>query len=181
MSASRSFPNDADELPQAMILREPNTTYSAWSLLKAAFNGPDQWTPAWRDAAPRAAYDILIVGGGGHGLATAYYLAKNHGITNVAVLEQGWIGGGNTGRNTTVVRSNYLYPESARLYDFSLKLYEGLSMALNFNIMLSQRGLVTLAHSRHDLEAMSRWANAMRMNGIAAELLTREEVGALAP
>jgi sarcosine oxidase subunit beta len=99
----------------------------------------------------------------------------------VAVIERGWIGGGNTGRNTTIVRSNYLYPESARLYDFSLQLYEGLSQALNFNIMLSQRGLVLLAHSRHDLDAMSRWANAMRMNGIAAELLNREQVGALAP
>ena len=97
------------------------------------------------------------------------------------MIERGWIGGGNTGRNTTIVRSNYLFPESARLYDFSLQLYEGLSQALNFNIMLSQRGLVMLAHSRHDLDAMSRWANAMRMNGIAAELLTRDEVGALAP
>jgi sarcosine oxidase subunit beta len=124
---------------------------------------------------------VIIVGGGGHGLATAYYLAKNHGVSNVAVIERSWIGGGNTGRNTTIVRSNYLYPESAQLYDFSLQLYEGLSQALNFNIMLSQRGLVLLAHSRHDLDAMSRWANAMRMNGIAAELLTREQVGTLAP
>jgi sarcosine oxidase subunit beta len=136
---------------------------------------------AWRDAALKPSYDIIIVGGGGHGLATAYYLAKNHAVSSVAVIERGWIGGGNTGRNTTIVRSNYLYPESARLYDFSLQLYEGLSQALNFNIMLSQRGLVLLAHSRHDLDAMSRWANGMRMNGIAAELLTREQVGALAP
>jgi sarcosine oxidase, subunit beta len=155
--------------------------YSAWSLLRGALSGQRHWPAAWRDASPKPSYDIVIVGGGGHGLATAYYLAKNHGITNVAVIERGWIGGGNTGRNTTIVRSNYLYPESARLYDFSLQLYEGLSQALNFNIMLSQRGLVLLAHSRHDLDAMSRWANAMRMNGIAAELLTRDEVGALAP
>ena len=124
---------------------------------------------------------MIIVGGGGHGLAAAYYLAKNHGVTNVAVLERGWIGGGNTGRNTTIVRSNYLFPESARLYDFSLKLYESLSQELNFNIMLSQRALVMLAHSRHDLDSMSRWANAMRMNGIAAELVTAAEVGAMAP
>ena len=124
---------------------------------------------------------MIIVGGGGHGLAAAYYLAKNHGVTNVAVLERGWIGGGNTGRNTTIVRSNYLFPESARLYDFSLKLYKGLSQELNFNIMLSQRALVMLAHSRHDLDSMSRWANAMRMNGIAAELVTAAEVGAMAP
>ena len=155
--------------------------YSAWSLLRGALSGQRHWPAAWRDAVLKPRYDIIVVGGGGHGLATAYYLAKNHGVTKVAVIERGWIGGGNTGRNTTIVRSNYLYPESARLYDFSLQLYEGLSQALNFNIMLSQRGLVLLAHSRHDLDAMSRWANAMRMNGIAAELLTREEVGALAP
>jgi sarcosine oxidase subunit beta len=155
--------------------------YSAWSLLRGALSAHRHWPVAWADASPKLIYDVVIVGGGGHGLATAYYLAKNHGVTNVAVIERGWIGGGNTGRNTTIVRSNYLYPESARLYDFSLQLYEGLSQALNFNIMLSQRGLVLLAHSRHDLDAMSRWANAMRMNGIAAELLTREEVGALAP
>ena len=155
--------------------------YSAWALLRGALSGHRHWTPAWTDPTPRAAYDAIIVGGGGHGLATAYYLAKNHGLTNVALLERGWIGGGNTGRNTTIVRSNYLFPESARLYDFSLKLYEGLSKDLNFNIMLSQRGLVMLAHSRHDLDSMSRWANAMRMNGIQAEILSRAEVGEMAP
>jgi sarcosine oxidase, subunit beta len=155
--------------------------YSAWSLLRGALSGHRHWTPAWADPTPRAGYDAIIVGGGGHGLATAYYLAKNHGLTNVALLERGWIGGGNTGRNTTIVRSNYLFPESARLYDFSLKLYEGLSKDLNFNIMLSQRGLVMLAHSRHDLDSMSRWANAMRMNGIQAEILSRAEVGEMAP
>ena len=156
-------------------------SYSAWSLLRGGLSGQRHWAPAWRDAPLQPKYDVIIVGGGGHGLAAAYYLAKNHGLKRVGVIERGWIGGGNTGRNTTIVRSNYLYPESARLYDFSLKLYEGLSQALNFNIMLSQRALVLLAHSRHDLDAMSRWANAMRMNGIAAELLTREQVGELAP
>jgi sarcosine oxidase subunit beta len=150
--------------------------YSAWALLRGALSGHRHWSAAWKDAVPKSSYDLVIVGGGGHGLATAYYLAKNHGISNVAVLERGWIGGGNTGRNTTIVRSNYLFPESAELYDFSLKLYEGLSQDLNFNIMLSQRGLVMLAHSRHDLDSMSRWANAMRMNGIAAEILTRDQV-----
>jgi sarcosine oxidase subunit beta len=155
--------------------------YSAWSLLRGALTGHRHWSPAWRPAEPKSRYDVIIVGGGGHGLAAAYYLAKNHQITNVAVLERGWIGGGNTGRNTTIVRSNYLYPESARLYDFSLQLYEGLARDLNFNIMLSQRGLLMLAHSRHDQDAMSRWANAMQMNGIAAEIVSRERVGTLAP
>ena len=155
--------------------------YSALALLRGALTGQRSWTPVWRSPEPRRAYDALIVGGGGHGLATAYYLAKNHGIRNVAVLERGWLGGGNTGRNTTIVRSNYLFPESARLYDFSLRLYEGLARELNFNIMLSQRGLVVLAHSRHDLEAIARWANAMRMNGIDVEILSRAEVAAQAP
>lgn len=157
------------------------SNYSAWSLLRGALSGQRHWQAAWRNATLQSSYDVIIVGGGGHGLAAAYYLAKNHGITRVAVIERGWIGGGNTGRNTTIIRSNYLFPESARLYEFSLQLYEGLSQALNFNIMLSQRGLIMLAHSRHDLDSMSRWANAMRMNGITAELLTRDEVGALAP
>jgi sarcosine oxidase subunit beta len=155
--------------------------YSALALLRGALAAHRNWSPAWRSPEPKRAYDILIVGGGGHGLAAAYYLAKNHGVRNVAVVERAWLGGGNTGRNTTVVRSNYLYPESARLYDFSLKLYEGLSRELNYNIMLSQRGHIMLAHNRHDLESLARWANAMHMNGIEAELLTREEVGELIP
>jgi len=155
--------------------------YSALALLRGALTGQRSWTPVWRTPEPRPAYDALIVGGGGHGLAAAYYLAKNHGLRNIAVLERGWLGGGNTGRNTTIVRSNYLYPQSARLYEFSLKLYEGLARELNFNIMLSQRGLVLLAHSRHDLDSMARWANAMQMNGIDAQLLSRDEVAARAP
>jgi sarcosine oxidase, subunit beta len=155
--------------------------YSALALLRGALTSHRNWAPVWRSPEPKASYDIVIVGGGGHGLATAYYLAKNHGITSVAVLERGWLGGGNTGRNTTIVRSNYLYPESARLYDFALRLYEGLSRELNFNIMLSQRGLIDLAHSRHDLDSMARWVNAMHMNGVDAELLSRDQVAEWLP
>ena len=155
--------------------------YSALALVRGALSAHRHWAPVWRSPEPKPSYDIVIVGGGGHGLATAYYLAKNHRITKVAVLERGWLGGGNTGRNTTIVRSNYLYPESARLYDFALKLYERLSRELNFNIMLSQRGLIDLAHSRHDLDSMARWVNAMHMNGVDAELLSREQVAEWLP
>ena len=155
--------------------------YSIGALLRGSFSRHRTWQPAWVDSEPLGRYDIIVVGGGGHGLATAYYLAKNHNVSSVAVLEKGWIGGGNTGRNTTIVRSNYFYPESARLYDFSLKLYETLSRELNFNIMLSQRGIITLAHSRHDIEIMARAANAMQMNGVDVDILSRDEVMARVP
>lgn len=150
--------------------------YSALSLLRGGLSRQRNWQPAWNQSLPKRHYQCVIVGGGGHGLATAYYLAKHHGITDVAVIEKGWIGGGNTGRNTTVVRSNYLYPESTRLYDFSLKQYEKLSREINFNIMLSQRGVVTTCHNRHDMDAAHRRVSALRFGGLEAEMLTPAEI-----
>jgi len=155
--------------------------YSLLSLLGHALGGHRGWRPAWHDRQPRRAYDVIVIGGGGHGLATAYYLAKKHHVRDVAVLERGWIGGGNSGRNTQVTRSNYFYPVSSSFYDHSLTLYEGLSRELNFNVMLSQRGLVSLAHSEHELEIMRRWANAIRMNGVDSEMLTPAQIKKLAP
>ena len=146
--------------------------YSIFSLVRNALSHHQDWQEAWRSPDPRSEYDVVIIGGGGHGLATAYYLAKEHGITNVAVLEKGWLGGGNTGRNTTVVRSNYLWDESAHLYEFSLKLWEGLSQDLNYNVMFSQRGLVSLAHSQHEMQALRRRVYAIKLNGIDSEFLT---------
>ncbi|NGN40403.1 sarcosine oxidase subunit beta family protein [Mesorhizobium sp. CGMCC 1.15528] len=155
--------------------------YSALSLLKEGLNDQRGWQKAWRSPEPAGRYDLIIIGGGGQGLATAYYLAKNHGITNVAVIERGWLGGGNTGRNTTVVRSNYFFPESVALYDMSLKLYEKLSLELNYNVMLSQRGMVNLAHSPNDLEMAARAVNAMQINGVDASLLSEAETRDLMP
>jgi sarcosine oxidase, subunit beta len=150
--------------------------FSALALARNALSFHEHWPQLWRSPEPRPRYDVIIVGGGGHGLATAYYLAKEHGIRSVAVIEKGWLGGGNTGRNTTVVRSNYFYPESASLYDLSLRLYEGLSREIGFNIMLSQRGILTLAHDTHQLEILTRWLNAMHLNGIDGELVSPSEV-----
>jgi sarcosine oxidase, subunit beta len=150
--------------------------YSGWRVFVEGLRGQSGWAKAWRSPQPKSRYDVVIIGGGGHGLAAAYYLAKQHGIRNVAVIEKSWLGGGNTGRNTTVVRSNYFYKQSADLYEFSLKQYEKLSTELNYNVMFSQRGVLTVAHSRHDMEAMHRWVNAMHLNGVDTEIVSREEV-----
>ena len=150
--------------------------YSAVSLFRQGLTGHTGWPQAWRSPDLQQSYDAVIVGGGGHGLAAGYYLAKVHGMRRVAVLEKGWLGGGNTGRNTTIVRSNYFFPESVALYDFALRQYEQLSEELNFNIMLSQRGVFYLGHSDHDMEMMARSVNAMQINGIDTELLDAGQV-----
>src|SRR5213592_1365217 len=138
--------------------------YSIFSLARNALSGHQRWPAAWRSPPPKRAYDAVIVGAGGHGLATAYYLAKEHGITNVAVLEKGWLGGGSIGRNTTIIRSNYLMDGNTQFYEHSLKLWEGLSHDLNFNAMVSQRGVVNLVHSPGQWDAAARRGNVLRLN-----------------
>src|SRR6476661_6870709 len=155
--------------------------YSIVSLARNALRGHDSWPLAWRSPAPKPRYDAVIVGGGGHGLASAYYLAKEHGVANVAVLEKGYLGGGNTGRNTTIVRSNYHLDANAHFYEFSLTLWETLSRELNFNVMYSRRGVLNLVHTPSDMDAALRRGNAMRLNGIDAKFLSREEVAAWIP
>ncbi len=155
--------------------------YSIFSLARNARTYHERWPLAWRSPAPKPRYDAVIIGGGGHGLATAYYLAKEHGLTNVAVLEKGWLGGGNTGRNTTIVRSNYHLDPNAHFYELSLKLWEGLAQDLNFNVMYSARGVLNLVHSPADIDAAMRRGNAMRLNGIDAKFMTTDEIARWIP
>jgi sarcosine oxidase subunit beta len=150
--------------------------YSFWSLFKQGLQHNEGWKPAWRSSEPKPSYDFVIVGAGGHGLATAYYLAKAHGARNVAVIEKGYLGGGNTARNTTIVRSNYLWDEAALLYEHSLKLWEGLTHDLNFNVMFSQRGVFNLGHTLQDMRDIERRVNANNLNGIDALVLDAQEV-----
>ena len=150
--------------------------YSALSLFWQGLKGHKGWGAMWRDPEPKSEYDIIIIGGGGHGLATAYYLAKEHGLTNVAVVEKGWIGGGNVGRNTTIIRSNYMLAPNTHFYEKSMKLWEGLEQDFNFNAMVSQRGIINLYHSDAQRDAFARRGNAMRLAGIDAEMLSPEEL-----
>ena len=155
--------------------------YSLASLIKNAFSHHEGWAQALPSAEPRKSYEVVIVGGGGHGLATAYYLVKELKVGSVAVVERGWIGGGNTGRNTTIVRSNYLWDQSAALYEHGLKLWENLSHELNYNVMFSQRGVMNLAHNQNDLRALSRRINANRLNGVDSEFLDAQGVKDFCP
>ena len=150
--------------------------YSIFSLAKNALSGHKEWPKMWRSPEPREFYDVIIIGGGGHGLGTAYYLAKEHGLKNIAVIEKGWLGGGNTGRNTTIIRSNYLWDDSAHLYEHSLKLWENLSSELNYNVMFSQRGVMNLAHNEHDITEIKRRGSANNLNGIDSFWLSKEEI-----
>ncbi len=155
--------------------------YSIFSILKNSLSSHENWQKMWRSPDPKKSYEVIIVGGGGHGLGTAYYLAKEHGIKNIAVIEKGWLGSGNTGRNTTIIRSNYLWDESAFLYDHSLKIWENLSSELNYNVMFSQRGVMNLAHNEHDVKEIKRRMSANRLNGLDSHWIDKSQIKKLVP
>src|SRR3982075_2491065 len=156
-------------------------SFSGLSLFWRSLSNHRGWQTQWRKPEPKASYEAIIVGGGGHGLGAAYYLAKEHGLTNIAVLEKGWIGGGNTGRNTTIIRSNYLFDESAAIYDHALKMWEKLSQELNYNVMFSPRGVIILAHTVHDEQVSKRHVHANRANGVDNEWLTAKQAKEFCP
>lgn len=155
--------------------------FSIWSLLRNSMSYHEGWEKQWRSPEPRREYEVVIIGGGGHGLATAYYLAKEHGVRNIAVVERGYLGGGNTARNTTIVRSNYLWDESTALYEKSMKLWEGLSQDINYNVMFSQRGVLNLGHSLQDMRDIERRVNANRLNGVDGEVVTPAQIKEMIP
>lgn len=157
------------------------TRFSAWSVFSNALSGHKHWREQWPDSEPKTEYDIVVIGAGGHGLGAAYYMAKEHGLKNIAVIDKGWLGGGNTGRNTTIIRSNYLYDESARLYDHAVDLWENLSLELNYNVMYSRRGVLMLAHNQHDVQSFQRHIHANRLNGVDNQWLTPKEAKEFCP
>lgn len=178
VQTSADIPNDA---PHVISKEVSSMRYSGFKVIKEALTGHKGWKPAWRDPEPQAHYDIIVIGGGGHGLATAYYLAKEFGEKKIAVLEKGWIGGGNVGRNTTIIRSNYLLDGNEPFYEMSLKLWEGLEQDFNYNAMVSQRGILNLVHSDAQRDAAIRRGNAMMLNGTDAEFLSTETILARYP
>jgi sarcosine oxidase subunit beta len=155
--------------------------FSIWSLLRNSMSYHEGWERQWRSPEPKREYDAVVIGAGGHGLATAYYMAKEHGMRNIAVVERGWLGGGNTARNTTIVRSNYLWDESTALYEKAMVLWEGLSQDINYNVMFSQRGVMNLGHTLQDMRDIERRVNANRLNGVDAEVVTPEQIKEMIP